>query len=548
MAYLFNSLSDDQGADAGKQNIFGGQQTDQGVTSGDQGAGGGQDQQSSSAPSGGGGGGASKSSGGGNPPKVQGGYNPQGASQAYSTAASSMKMPTEALNKAEGSLAQSSQNLQDQANAYSQKAQQASTGFGLDEGTLSGAAAGKGPEYQKTSERLRQSNPSETYEAFGGLKDLPSFQNLRDPSSLYRAESGPNYSAGQARLDASFLRSNPEFIKRQRELLGQGKALEEESSKRAREETEKARSLIKKSYDTETGNIRGKIGGMADSLISKAKEKETAEDLRRAGLDPKALAAAEQEKIRGQLREDFGKADPYSEQGRAGRFLDEDFDLSPYVNIDKDTDWREFIGAPEAEQYNRLEGLLGNADMLTASAGGPGEASEFNAGNAYQAMRDSAVGKRQKADIAAREKLAAIEASAGSRLSQTQQDLRAQYQGLLPDYQAMRNAQTPAGQQTRENGMVFTTTGQTELPEYQEQDLNWQNMLTPDEVEELNATQADLGVMNPTAYQNSSVDPYAKNKALQDEIARWKKSQIVKPAKTYSGGGGSSPELERKKA
>ena len=33
MAYLFNSLSDDN-ATAGKQNIFGGQQTDQGTTTG----------------------------------------------------------------------------------------------------------------------------------------------------------------------------------------------------------------------------------------------------------------------------------------------------------------------------------------------------------------------------------------------------------------------------------------------------------------------------------------------------------------------------------
>jgi len=495
MAYLFNSLSDEN-AEGGKQNIFGGQQTDQGTTTG-----GAFEKGGASAPPAGGG-----LSGSGTPPpsgakaqKAQGSYNPQAASQAYSSASQAIKMPTQALEKAEGSLAKGSQQLQEQANAYGQKAQEASQSYGLDEGTLSKAAAGEGEAYQKTAQRLQAQTP--IFEAFQA-PEIEGVQALRDPSQLYRAESGPNYSAGQARFDAALLRRNPEFIRRQQELLGRGKALEAESSKKAEEETQKARELVKGAYERETGNIRGRLGTFAGEVTAKAKEKEAAEDLRRAGLDPKEIAKAEQQRIKDEIRADIeAGADPLSVQGRSLGYLSDDYDISPYVNIDRDTDWREFIGSPEAERYNRLQGLLGNAEMLTPNQAGPGAEFDRDAlsRNAYKEIMGQITGKRREQDIKNKDQIDAMIKAASDRAKTAQtkdaEDETAEIIKQLNEYRKTdpryKDKEEPATKrdlmgELREKGLLR----ENRAP------VTWRDVLTADESSQLQGLASDTGLID----------------------------------------------------
>jgi hypothetical protein len=461
-------------------------------------------------------------------------------------------MPTQALEKAEGSLAKGSQQLQEQANAYGQKAQEASKGYGLDEATLAGAAEGKGAEYQKTAQRLQGSAP--LFEAFQA-PEIENVQNIQDPGSLYRAESGPNYTAGQSRLDASFLRRNPEFVARQQDILAKNAALQKESQERAKSETEKARALTGEAYGKETEALRGKIGGMSEDIVKSAKQKEIEEDARRAGIDPKEFAKKNTDQIKEMIRKDLSTADPRSEQARALKFLADEYDLSDSVKIDKDTDWREFIGDPEAQKYNRLQGLLGNADMLTPSAMGAGPDAEFDQQGAYRTIMDQLVGKRRAADTSDRERLAAIEAAATGRVGEGQKAAKAQYEELLPKYQAMKNQMAGGGAPITENGVTFTPTGQVVLPEYQDTPLTWQDMLSGSEAEELNALQGDLGIMNPTAYGAGSGNPYGKTKAMQDELAKWQMSQepqqagipIAQPLPTGNAGTGGTGKQQTEK-
>lgn len=432
MAFLFNEVSDDA-AEAGKQNIFGGQQTDQGTTTGGATEGavdkGGPQQQAT----GGGGGGSQPKAP--QPAKTQMAYSPQAQSRAYASAAQKMKLPTAALSRAEGTLNQGSQKLQEQANAYGQKAQETAKGYEVDTGTLAQAAAGDQAAYQKTAQRLQQATPAPAFEAFQGLSELPAIQNIRDPGSLYRAEAGPNYSAGQSRFDAALLRRNPEFIKKQQELLARGKTLESESAKAATEETKKARDFLAAQYEKSTGDIKQRLGGMGEEIVSAAKQKEAAEDARRAGLDPKALAAAEQEKIKAQIREDLKNADPRSEQARSLKYLDEQFDLGNFANIDRDTDWREFIGQGDAQKYNAVQGLLGGAEMLTPSMGGPGEGSSFNQAGAYRNILDQIQGKRRAQDVKSK---AEIEQLIGGAQGKAQR-LQSEDQARNAKEEAMKN-------------------------------------------------------------------------------------------------------------
>lgn len=519
MAYLFNAVDDSSG-EQGKQNIFGGQQTDQGTTSG-------QDQQQKAdtfAPAGGGSGGGGGGGGGGNQSKAQvsaqqSSYNPQAASQAYASAAKSIKMPSQALSQAEGSLATGSQQLQEQANAYNQKAQETAKGYQLDQDTLSKAASGDQAAYQKTSERLQGGGQRpETYEAFGGLSTLPAIQNLRDPSSLYRAESGPNYSAGQARFDASMLRRNPEFVAKQQELLAKGKALEGESSKRATEETEKARALLKGEQEKSTADIRAQLGGMGENLVSAAKAKEAAEDARRAGLDPKALAAENQQKIKDQIKEDLKYADPRSEQARALKFLEDDYsgDLSQYVNIDKDTDWREYLGAPEAEQYNRLQGLLGSGGQMLAAAGPGGAGGDFDKDafnrDAYRTILDQMQGKRQQQDRLDQDEIDKImgvakERAGGAAKKSAQESLLKNVQGRITE-----GGRDQAAEQV---GKLFSD------PKYAQQldqilggagPRSWEDVLSGEEAGRLSELSQDMGALNQ--YQAGAYNPQYDNEAL----------------------------------
>lgn len=539
MAYLFNSLSDTgEDGEANKQNIFGGQQTDQGVTSTPGGTPGNDTIQktssTSAAP-------ASSSAGGSSSSPAQpakkaaAGYNPQAQSDAYASAASSMRMPTQSLNAARGSLNAGEQALQEKANAYQSKAQDTAKGFELDKDTIAGAAAGSQDAYQKTAQRLSGKSPDlfGSFEGLGG-GDQPNIQNIRDPGSLYRAESGPNYSRGQSRFDAAMLRRNPEFIQQQQTLLGQEKALKEKNAKAQTDETKKAQDYLAQQYADSTKNIKDQLGGYANQIVSTARQKETAEDARRAALDPVQLGMKEQQELKQKIKEDLSHADPRSAEYRSLKYLDDQYDLGNFVNVDRDTDWREFIDQGAASGYNRIQGLLGNADMLTASQSGPGDASSFNEKDAYQNILSQLQGKRSAADAEGQQKLAAIQAAAEARVPQTQAQIKSQYEAMLPQYQAMRNAQNPAGGQRHENGFVITDTGNVVLPQYQEQPLSWQSVLTPDEIAQLNDTQADLGVLNPVNYQQGA-NPYAGNKALQDQIYQWQKTNNPLPA--------ASPEI-----
>ena len=398
MAYLFNSLSDDQDADPGKQNIFGGQQTDQGTTTGGQvdtvqkgntntsiqtGGGGSAPSQSSSQPA----------------AKSQPGYNPQAQSSVFAAQAKTMALPTRALTEAEGNLNKGSQQLQEKANAYNAKAQETAKGFGLDESTLASAAGGNDEAYQKTAQRLQGGSPA----LFGGFEglgaELPNIQNIKSTGDLYRAEAGPNYSAGQSRFDAALLRRNPAFVQQQQSLLGREKALRDQEAKSRDEETTKARDYLSNEYKTSTENIRNQLKGMGQGVVDAAKAKEYAEEQRRAALDPKTIALEQLKALKEQARKDYSAATPGTDQAKDAMYLDLLNDeelagkLAGNVSINKDVDWQSLLTADDASKYNRLQGLLGSSENVTPGGALPGDF-DFKTADAYQTLRD-ALGQRR---------------------------------------------------------------------------------------------------------------------------------------------------------
>jgi hypothetical protein len=520
MAYLFNQV-DDEGE---KKNIFAPQAGAQGQGATDQ-AGSDNVQKGntstsvSDSPSSGSG----QSTSAPAAPKAQGGYNPAAASSAYKSASASINMPTAGLNRAEGALAAGSQALQDKSNAYQTKAADTAKGYQLDDSTLSGAVQGTDADFQKTAQRLSNKSPG-LFESFSGLgADQPNVENVRDTGNLYREEVGPSYTAGQSRLDSALLRQNPEFLARQQAILGQQKQLQEADTKAQTDQTKTARDMLGKQYGDSTDDIRRRLGVYGDEVVTTAKGLSAAEEARRAAIDPAKIAQNQQQNIKNQIEEDLKHADPHSEQYRSLKFLADQYDLGSSVNVDKNVDWHEMLNEGQAGRYNRAQGLLGNAEMLQAGKG-PGEAYSFDQAGAYKNILAQLQGKRQTADQADRERMAAIQAGAEERAKGTQKSLREQYESMMPEYkQMMRERVMGAGGPSNPGQIAIDSqdlnTSDREMPAYQDAPVDWQSILTPDEISKMNSLQNDLGV-DVAKYSNK--DYGASNKTIAEQIASWK--------------------------
>jgi cell envelope opacity-associated protein A len=115
---------------------------------------------------------------------------------------------------------------------------------------------------------------------------------------------------------------------------------------------------------------------------------------------------------------------------------------------------------------------------------------------------------------------------------------------MMPDYQKMLNQQPfdTGGLDTSRYGNRVDT-NQVAIPAYQDQAVDWQSMLTPEEMSEMNSVQSDLGTMNPTDYNTVWKDYNAPNNSIASQIAAWKAKQPapvapVQPAKpVYAGRG-----------
>lgn len=404
MAFLFNGYSTNDADETGKQNIF---STDQGGGSqSDGGTGGGQVEKTSidggSVPRGTSGSSSGSATGGtgGAAAPATGGYNPKAIQSAYSRIGQSLQLPTQSIGKAQGQIQQGQQKLQEESNRYAAAGETAKEGYKLDQTVLQSAAAGDKDAYAKTAGRLTQAAPE--VEAFKGLGDeLPDVSQIRDNTKAYASEAGPNYTAGQSRLDAALLKRNPEYLRIQQQLLADQSALSKQNDEAITSKTDAQKAALQKAYGDSTADIKTRLGGLSNEIIDAAKGQETAEDQRRAGLDVNTISKQEYAKLKTKIQQDLKTADPRSQQYRAAQYLDS---LSPeqllgqYVNIDKDTDWHEFVDQTGADRYNRVEGLLGSGNMLTPALSGPGADYAFDEGNAYRSILEQITGQRQAAD------------------------------------------------------------------------------------------------------------------------------------------------------
>lgn len=516
MAFLFNGYQTSDTADEQKQNIFGaGAESQGGNVEGSDKASipkttteGASVSRGTSTTSG-----SNKSTGSAPSTSVQtSSYNPKAVQSAYNRIGQTLQLPTQSLGKAQSAIQEGQQKLQDEANKYAAAGQSQAEGFKLDDTTIQQAAQGDKDAYAKTAERLNQAAPQT--EAFKGLgSEIPDVGYVRDTGSAYRDTAGPNYTAGQSRLDAALLRRNPEYLRIQQQILSDANALGKANQTAIEEKTKAQDEMLKKAYQTSTDDIRGRIGGFAEEVTAAAKKREAEEDKRRGALDPAKIAADEYAKLKEKIRQDLATADPRSQQYRSAQYLDSlnPAELAQYVNVDKDTDWQEFIDQAGADRYNRLQGLLGSNQMLTPSAKGAGADYAFDEGNAYRSILDQITGKRAAQDVADQKERDAIIAQAqkragefsagnqGDAYDKAEQELRkyiqTQYSGQDIGY-ANQLATSLIQDMMRNSGSV---------PNYSKYGgyikdqgtVDWTQALDPASLNRIQALDKDLGAVGP---------------------------------------------------
>lgn len=489
-----------------------------------------------------------------------GGYNPKAAQSAYSQIGQQLRLPTTSISRAQGSVQEGQQRLQEEANRYAAAGQQAAQGYKLDQDTIKQAVGGDDKAFQTTAQRLSQARPE--VEAFRGLGDkLPDVSFVRDTTRAYAPDAGPNYSAGQSRFDAALLRRSPEYLRLQRQILGDAQRLQQDNEKAVEEKTAAQRAQLTNAYNASTDEIRRQLGGLGQEVVTAAQAREMEEDKRRAGLSESDIAKQEYAKLKEQIRKDLAGADPQSQQYRSAKYLDSltPDQLEKYVNVDRDTDWREFIDQSGADRYNRAMGLLGRGDMLSASRGGPGSDYGFDTGNAYRDILAQIQGRQQESERQSQTEMDAIIKAAQDRAKgyndrDTGQNAKEAAMKLLAQYGRGKYGSTDAqlsdlaqlhAQDLFENPELYQKLVDQGLIRENTGSADWRQVLLGTEARRLNELGADLGGMEKYTEggYRDEFDMDAIQRYYDEYIAPYmegyrKDRQPVYPA-TSSGGGSS---------
>jgi hypothetical protein len=263
--------------------------------------------------------------------------------------------------------------------------------------------------------------------------------------------------------------------------------------------------------------------------VNDLKSKESAEDARRAALDPNTIAKQEYAKLKTKIAADLKSADPRSQQFRAAQYLDS---LSPeqlisqFVNVDRDTDWREFVGQGEAERYNRIEGLLGNSGMLTPHLQGAGSDYVLDEQNAYRTILEEITGRRARADEQSKSEIdrlrqAAQQRAQGYSEQDNSRNAREQAMKDLAAYGRQKyGAENPAlsdfaqlhAQDLFQNDDLYNK--MTEQGLVRENGItDWTQALSAEEAAQMNALTKDIGGIE--TYQGGGYKPEYDMEALQ---------------------------------
>lgn len=359
--------------------------------------------------------------------------------------------PTD-LNKVSTNIGQAKQNIQNEANAYMQSATQPYQSNAGEEvqSYMKGENQDLGSRLRAAPGLMEDIKLSETK-----INDVDLLQNDAGIRELFRRSQGPEGTAGEAALDTALLRRNKDFDTKRSDVLGSYQDLLKERAGIEETSRSKAQEARVKAADAWKESVLGAAKGQVTSLDDMAKQREAefdaqiaaAEEARRIQAYEAAQAYADQ--LAG------GYSDPFMQEAIRNSFgagtLDQNI-LDPYeyykpsgLSADQ-TDYTQFYGEPEAQQFERLMGLLGGGETRMAGPYAGKSAKDVITGSGLDenALKDAILGRagaasgEYRSNKQAMDQETAARAAGKAQAEQNRKDEAAFYAPETPKEKAAR--------------------------------------------------------------------------------------------------------------
>lgn len=497
MAYAYSQIDDLLQQGQQKQDIFGqGQQGAQPLAPGQEGQAGGVQKTSTEGEVG-----QSGSSGAAQQPaKVQSADTGAGleAQKAALEASSNYGKPA-VIGDISKNIRTQSETLQSRADKYVTD-QKAAQNYRVSRPELEAAYSGKD---EKAAEKVRS--------LLGGTQSLKEIKDFEAPdvrvsdadlvggdAGLQRLVSrgqGARYTPGMAAFDVQALRMKPGFDADARQIQ---KGYSDLRNK-AESLPESARAQVEQ-YGTEQRDLaQSEAKAYFDNLIAQMKATNEGEATEyNKFLDPfqagqgkmglKELASAKQA-----IKARLTQANP-----RAVQFVDSQApDLAKYTTARGDVSSADFVNQAEADQFNRIMGLLGGSDTWAAGTA-PDSAYSTDTAGLEDALLKGAIGAREGRDVDIKKEMDAVKKIAQSR-ADASDTLR-----LATDYKKDKGVLKTAGNQAAAiragltpDQQKYANSANLALDPYlvqgAAQDFGWQDVLSKAEAKRLSGLSTELG-------------------------------------------------------
>lgn len=292
------------------------------------------------------------------------------------------------LQKTQGKIAEADQKLQDEANAYVQKAQ--NTNYGVDtaaiEKGLSGDDAAYGQVTGTLGKKLPDAGPAFKTTADLNQSDVDEFQTDKGIENMFRREGGAEYTAGMGKFDVAALRRTPGFENIRNSLTQSRSALQQKADEYSKSKSAEADKIQAENLKRAQGDITGYLTAQDQALrqqnIAEA-QAATAAARAKAGPDQSQIDA-----VKGRLNiTDPRLMQAYDEVGNV--------DAAPYWQAAPETTWEDMVDDSESQRFSRLLGAMGKGGTLPA-AGKGAKSGTFNE-QAYQDAVMQAVNAKRAA-------------------------------------------------------------------------------------------------------------------------------------------------------
>jgi len=405
----------------------------------------------------------------------------------------------EGLSDLRGRIDRNQALLQNRANEYTQQyQQQASQKYDVTRPTLERAVSQGGEDFQRI-QGIMGRGMADMPDQFTGAEGLgvKGVDDLSTSAGLMRLASqgkGPRYTKGMSAFDVMLMQRDPTFLDTVSDIRIDERALERERGSLPGQLEAQAQQYGQERFEAGREKARDFLTERESQLKAQNQAEADAYNDMLRNLDVGTLGGEESERIRkqveGDLTQEYGsRIAPQLEQAQAN--------IADYLTVDQpDYGYRQFVDQTEADQFNRIMGMLGEGGQAYGAAGALRPQYSVDEGGYYENIAGQARDLRAQRDIDQRSLMDQILGGAQTRADIEDArvaELRGSYEPRLAQIGEQVLQENPFLREFYDPAMASQYQDITVDPLYA-RDLGAYDVLTPEEAQSLNEISADLGL------------------------------------------------------